>query len=127
LDKEVSCDRITADNGKEFAEHECIANELKTDICFAYPYSSWGRDTNENTYGQGVIRNGENVILVDPGKPRELARTIIDLVKDEERRKDIGEKDHATVETYFSWDNVCRRTLEVYGKTTLSFKKRNSR
>jgi IS30 family transposase len=42
---------ITADNGKEFADHERIAKELKTDIYFAHPYSSWERGTNENTNG----------------------------------------------------------------------------
>jgi IS30 family transposase len=42
---------ITADNGKEFADHERITKELKTDIYFAHPYSSWERGTNENMNG----------------------------------------------------------------------------
>jgi len=42
---------VTADNGKEFADHERIANELNTDIYFAHPYSSWERGTNENMNG----------------------------------------------------------------------------
>jgi len=45
---------ITADNGKEFADHEHIAKELNTDIYFAHPYSSWERGTNENM--NGLIR-----------------------------------------------------------------------
>lgn len=45
---------ITLDNGKEFAEHEKIAKELKTDVYFAHPYSSWERGINENT--NGLIR-----------------------------------------------------------------------
>ena len=45
---------ITADNGKEFADHERIAKELNTDIYFAHPYSSWERGTNENM--NGLIR-----------------------------------------------------------------------
>jgi IS30 family transposase len=45
---------ITFDNGKEFAEHETIAEALKTDIYFAKPYRSWERGTNENT--NGLIR-----------------------------------------------------------------------
>jgi IS30 family transposase len=45
---------ITADNGKEFAEHERIARDLRTDVYFAHPYSSWERATNENM--NGLIR-----------------------------------------------------------------------
>jgi IS30 family transposase len=42
---------ITADNGKEFADHERIAKELNTDVYFAHPYSSWERGANENMNG----------------------------------------------------------------------------
>jgi IS30 family transposase len=45
---------ITADNGKEFADHERIARDLRSDIYFAHPYSSWERATNENM--NGLIR-----------------------------------------------------------------------
>ena len=45
---------ITADNGKEFADHDRIAKKLNTDVYFAHPYSSWERGTNENT--NGLIR-----------------------------------------------------------------------
>ncbi len=40
---------ITFDNGKEFTEHEEIAQALEADIYFTHPYSSWERGTNENT------------------------------------------------------------------------------
>lgn len=42
---------ITFDNGKEFAEHERIAEVLTADMYFAHPYASWERGTNENTNG----------------------------------------------------------------------------
>jgi IS30 family transposase len=45
---------ITADNGKEFAEHEKIAAALNAKFYFAHPYSSWERGLNENT--NGLIR-----------------------------------------------------------------------
>ena len=42
---------LTADNGLEFAGHECIAKALKAAFYFAHPYASWERDLNENTHG----------------------------------------------------------------------------
>lgn len=45
---------ITGDNGKEFAEHECIAQALDADFFFAHPYAAWERGTNENM--NGLIR-----------------------------------------------------------------------
>jgi len=45
---------ITYDNGREFTDHEGMANDLETRIYFAHPYSSWERGLNENT--NGLIR-----------------------------------------------------------------------
>jgi IS30 family transposase len=45
---------ITADNGKEFGDHESIAEKLNCDFYFAHAHSSWERGTNENT--NGLIR-----------------------------------------------------------------------
>ena len=39
---------MTADNGKEFAEHLFVAEELNIDHYFAKPYHSWQRGSNEN-------------------------------------------------------------------------------
>lgn len=42
---------LTFDNGKEFAEHEKLSEQVGIDIYFAKPYASWQRGTNENTNG----------------------------------------------------------------------------
>jgi IS30 family transposase len=42
---------ITSDNGKEFAEHERIAQELEVSFFFAHPYAAWERGANENMNG----------------------------------------------------------------------------
>ena len=42
---------MTLDNGKEFAEHQQLAEDLELDIYFAKPYASWQRGTNEHTNG----------------------------------------------------------------------------
>lgn len=41
----------TSDNGKEFANHESIAQRLGGDFFFAKPYHSWERGLNEHTNG----------------------------------------------------------------------------
>lgn len=40
---------ITSDNGREFANHQYIAQKLQTQYYFADPYSSWQRGLNEYT------------------------------------------------------------------------------
>lgn len=42
---------ITSDNGKEFADHEKIAKNLKAKFFFAHPYRSCERAINENSNG----------------------------------------------------------------------------
>lgn len=42
---------LTSDHGKEFAEHERIAQTLQLKFYFAHPYAAWERGTNENTNG----------------------------------------------------------------------------
>jgi len=44
----------TGDNGKEFAEHKKIAENISIDFYFAKPYHSWEIGANENT--NGLIR-----------------------------------------------------------------------
>lgn len=42
---------LTVDNGKEFARHQRIAHQLKIEVYFAEPYSSWQRGSNEHVNG----------------------------------------------------------------------------
>ena len=53
---------ITGDNGKEFADHQRIAQELGIDFFFAHPYAAWERGGNENMNGlvrQYIPKNRE--------------------------------------------------------------------
>lgn len=45
---------ITADNGKEFSNHQNVAENLAISFFFAKPYHSWQRGANENL--NGLIR-----------------------------------------------------------------------
>jgi IS30 family transposase len=47
----TQCKTLTFDNGKEFAEHEFIAQCLQAKVYFAHPYCSWERGLNENHNG----------------------------------------------------------------------------
>lgn len=49
--KDAKIHTLTFDNGKEFSEHEQLADELGTEIYFADPYSSWQRGLNEQING----------------------------------------------------------------------------
>lgn len=42
---------ITTDNGKEFAHHAAITQQLNAPVFFENPYHSWERGLNENTNG----------------------------------------------------------------------------
>lgn len=42
---------LTADNGKEFANHQRVGLELEAGFYFAKPYHSWERGLNEHTNG----------------------------------------------------------------------------
>jgi IS30 family transposase len=42
---------LTADNGKEFADHQAISELLDADFFFAHPYAAWERGSNENMNG----------------------------------------------------------------------------
>jgi len=62
---------ITQDNGKEFSQHEKLAEKLEVDVYFAHPYSSWERSLNENTNGlcRQYFPKGRELLDV---KPEEL-------------------------------------------------------
>lgn len=91
---------ITFDNGKEFANHEYIAQKTGSKVYFAHPYSSWERGLNENT--NGLIRQyfpkgssfewitEEDVILVEAAlnsRPRKtLGYNTPDEISSGERR-----------------------------------------
>lgn len=69
---------------------------------------------NERTYGDGVLKNGENIILVTPGNSQKVAEIIVHLLEDKEKRAVIGAKARQTIMKHFSWESVCSQTIQVY-------------
>jgi len=64
---------LTADNGKEFSNHQAVGAALDADFYFATPYHSWERGLNEHT--NGLVRQ------YFPKSQR------LDLVSDEDLKK----------------------------------------
>ena len=52
-------------------------------------------------------------ILVEPENPKELAKAIIKLLKDERLRRELGENGRKYVTKNHSWEAVARRVAEV--------------
>lgn len=73
-----------------------------------------------NVLGSGVlsiVKNGDNGFLIDPGSPDLLAQKIIELLKDEKKRRKMGDAGRRFVEQY-DWDVITTRVLELYEEIT---------
>jgi teichuronic acid biosynthesis glycosyltransferase TuaC len=68
----------------------------------------------EGTGAEDIARAGEGIVLVRPGDVGALARTIEELMGDEERRGRLGEVARSTVFEHFSWQRNGRETAAVY-------------
>lgn len=49
--KDLIVHTLTSDNGREFSQHQAIAQSLNASFFFCHPYASWERGLNENTNG----------------------------------------------------------------------------
>jgi phosphatidyl-myo-inositol alpha-mannosyltransferase len=63
---------------------------------------------------KGVVRRGEQGLLVPPGEPRELASAIGGLVVDEALRRQMSASGMARAEA-FSWERITDRVETYYG------------
>jgi len=67
-----------------------------------------------------VVDNGKTGYIVPPKDPEKLAEAIINLLKDKEKRRKMGENAYKKGEEELSWDNIAMRTVEVYKKALLA-------
>jgi len=83
----LPCHTLTVDNGKEFAQHEKLAQYLKLDVYFAHPYHAWERGLNEQI--NGMVRwwfpKGTDFSKVSRAEVREVERLL-----NERPRKTLG-------------------------------------
>lgn len=69
---------ITADNGKEFAAHQYVAEQLNIDHYFAKPYHSWQRGSNENLNGliRQYFKKSSDFTKIDAKEIKEVENKI---------------------------------------------------
>jgi glycosyltransferase involved in cell wall biosynthesis len=63
-----------------------------------------------------VVDDGETGYIVPPRDPDQLAKAIIDLLRNKEKRKIMGENAYKKGEEELSWGRIALRTLEIYKK-----------
>ena len=61
------------------------------------------------------IKDGENIVLVPPMDPVALKEKILELVKDSNKRKRLGEGAKRLTEE-FHWPNIASRMIQVFEK-----------
>ena len=83
---------ITADNGKEFADHKTISQALDTAVYFAHPYQAWERGLNENT--NGLIRQYVPKGTVLATLPQEQIRHIMERLNHRPRKGLVFQTPH---------------------------------
>lgn len=66
--------------------------------------------------GKGMLRPGENIMLIERGCIPNIADTIIRLLCDASLRQQIGENGRTMIEKHFSWQSVTSRSEEIYQK-----------
>ena len=59
------------------------------------------------------VREGENGLLVTPGSADEFGAAIQGLLADEPRRRQLGERARALVETEYGWSTIAARYLRA--------------
>ncbi len=66
-----------------------------------------------------VVENGRTGYIVPPKDPEKLAEAIIELLRNKEKRREMGENAYKKAEDELSWNDIATRTIEIYKKALL--------
>jgi len=66
----------------------------------------------------GMIRSGENGILVEPKDPGALSKAILSLLNDSDKAKLCAENGRSTVEAMYSVEHMAQQYKKVYEEVT---------
>ena len=61
-----------------------------------------------------MIQHEQTGILVEYGDEERLAEELVQLLRDTEKREQLGQAAQEMVETEYSWDAIANKTLECY-------------
>ena len=67
-------------------------------------------------YGPGIIKDGENLMLVNADDVPEIARKITRLLEDRPLRERMGRNGKEFVASYLNWDITAEKTEKLYKK-----------
>ncbi len=62
-----------------------------------------------------VVEDGKDGILIPPDSPERLAESMIGIIENPERRRDLGRNARRKIEEHFSLESVARQYSELYG------------
>lgn len=61
-----------------------------------------------------MIQHEQTGVLIEYGNEEQLAKELVDLLRDPERREQLGHAAQEMVETEYSWEAIAHKTLECY-------------
>ena len=67
-----------------------------------------------------LVINGENGIVVEPRDSRALARAILELAQDRDRRVRLGQRARARIVEHFNIESMISSTAELFERTILN-------
>ncbi|MGH9439362.1 MAG: glycosyltransferase family 4 protein [Terriglobia bacterium] len=71
-------------------------------------------DLPEDLFGEGKLKNGENIVLVDSRDPRSIAEAIIRLLSDDNLRQRIGAAGRRFVLENLGWEGIAEQMEQLY-------------
>jgi len=63
---------------------------------------------------RNVLTHGTDGMLVDAANPREFADALLELLQDDDKRKNMGLAARQLIEKEFSWEAIAEKFLEFY-------------
>jgi phosphatidylinositol alpha-mannosyltransferase len=68
--------------------------------------------------GYRSVMTPETAVAVPPEDPRALTEALVGLLEEEPRRRELGEAARRLAVERYSWDDIARRLVEIYERTT---------
>ena len=72
-----------------------------------------------------VVKNGINGYVVDPGSPAQLAEKLLILLRDDDLRTQIGERNRTESKRYM-WRYIAEQTMHLYEREAATRKRKTS-